>query len=243
LSTVTPSLQRDRKTYFTGARLNPAPNLYDYRENSERRAGFGINSTGCVFFKRDALDFLPFFSESQQEHIFRDYLEMIANQRQCFLYLLRGMRYDFSEPGDVDHYTNLKHQLRQTNGQGVSAILINDAGEVLLQQRDDNPAIRYAGHWSLFGGTVEHEESAAEAVAREVYEEINYQLRNYGLFREFIQNNKREFAFVGALSAKPNQLTLNEGQDMRVFSPSELQTLLIRPDDKQTLEQYFGVLG
>ena len=66
-------------------------------------------------------------------------------------------------------------------------------------------------------------------------------MRNFGLFREFMQNNKREFAFVGDLSANIDQLTLSEGQDMRLFSPSELQTLMIRPDDKQTLEQYFGV--
>jgi NDP-sugar pyrophosphorylase family protein len=241
LSTVTPSLQRDRKTYFTGARLNPAPNLYDYREQSDSNSGFGINSTGCVFFKHDALAFLPSFSEVQQEHIFRDYLETIANQRQCLLYLLRGMRYDFSGLRDVDEYSGLKQRLRQASGQGVSAILMNDAGEVLLQQRDDNPAIRYPGYWSLFGGTIEHGESAAEAVTREVYEEINYRMRNFGLFREFVQNNKREFAFVGDLASNIDQLTLHEGQGMRVFNPSELQNLLIRPDDKQTLEEYFGI--
>ena len=58
---------------------------------------------------------------------------------------------------------------------------------------------------------------------------------------EFVQNNKREFAFVGELSAELDELTLSEGQGMNVFHPSQLRELLIRPDDKETLEQYFGV--
>ncbi|HKR21824.1 MAG TPA: NUDIX domain-containing protein, partial [Pyrinomonadaceae bacterium] len=132
-------------------------------------------------------------------------------------------------------------QLTATQGpQGVSAILINPLGQVLLQQRDDNPAIRYPGHWSLFGGTVENDESAAEAVAREVLEEIDFDMRNFGLFREFVQNNKREFAFAGELTATLEELTLSEGQGMNLFYPAQLNELKIRPDDKDTLQKYFG---
>jgi len=56
-----------------------------------------------------------------------------------------------------------------------------------------------------------------------------------------VQNNKREFAFVGELTATLDQLTLSEGQGMNVFHPSQLKELQIRPDDKETLEEYFGV--
>ncbi len=202
LCTVTPNTQRDRKSYFTSARRNVAPNAYDYRSNSDNPSGLAINSTGCVFLSREALDFLPLFSELNQEHIFRDYLESIANERESLIYLLRGMRYDFSEAADVDRYIELQTRLSRTSGLGVSAILINSRGQVLLQQRDDNPAIRYPGHWSLFGGTIEDGESAEAALAREVKEEIDFEMRNFGLFREFVQNNKREFAFVGELSAE-----------------------------------------
>jgi len=199
-------------------------------------SGLAINSTGCTFFKREALDYLPSFSN--HEHIFRDYLERIPSG---LLYLLRGMRYDFSAPADIDQYLELRKRLNETNAQGVSAILINAQGQVLLQQRDDNPAIRYPGHWSLFGGTIEDGESPETAVAREVKEEIDFDMRNFGLFREFVQNNKREFAFAGELSARLDELTLSEGQGMKFFSPSQLKELQIRPDDKDTLEQYFGV--
>lgn len=241
LATVTPNEQRDRKSYVISAHRNLDDNLYEYRNYSDNTSGLGINSTGCVFFRRDALDFLPSFAGLNREHIFRDFLEDITDKQQALIYLLRGMRYDFSEPHDVLEYLELQKRLSNTSGEGVSAILINSRGQVLLQQRDDNPAIRYPGHWSLFGGSIEEGESAVTAVAREVKEEIDFDMRNFGLFREFVQNNKREFAFVGVLSAELAELTLSEGQGMNVFYPSQLPELLIRPDDKETLKEYFGV--
>jgi 8-oxo-dGTP pyrophosphatase MutT (NUDIX family) len=238
VGTVTPNRQRDRKAYFTSARLNLEPNVYTYHNQNNQTEGLAINSTGCTFFKREALDYLPVFSN--QEHIFRDYLETIIQQRDGLIYLLRGMRYDFSAPEDIEEYLDLKRRLRDTNGQGVSAILINPHGQVLLQQRDDNPAIRYPGHWSLFGGSIEEGETPTIAVAREVKEEIDFEMLNFGLFREFVQNNKREFAFAGEMTAALDELTLSEGQGMNFFYPSQLKELQIRPDDKDTLEQYFG---
>jgi NDP-sugar pyrophosphorylase family protein len=241
LGTVMPNKQRDRKSFHSSGHRNRAENLYDYRSHNDSASGLPINSTGCCFFKREALDFLPSFADLQREHIFRDYLDAIAAERESLLFLLRGMRYDFSEPADIDQYLALQNKLRDTQGRGVSAILINERGQVLLQQRDDNPAIRYPAHWALFGGTIEEGELAVDAVAREVKEEIDFEMRNFGLFREFVQNNKHEFAYVGELTASLDELTLSEGQGMKLFAPAELPELLIRPDDKQTLEEYFGV--
>ncbi len=239
VATVTPNEQRDRKSYVISAHRNLDSNLFEYQDYTGNTSGLGINSTGCVFFRRDALDFLPSFTD--REHIFRDYLDNITAKHAALIYLLRGMRYDFSAPPDVQHYLELQKRLSNTSGEGVSAILINSRGQVLLQQRDDNPAIRYPGHWSLFGGSIEDGESAETAVAREVQEEIDFEMKNFGLFREFVQNNKREFAFVGELSAELEELTLSEGQGMNVFYPAQLPELLIRPDDKETLKEYFGV--
>jgi 8-oxo-dGTP diphosphatase len=241
VATVTPNEQRDRKSYVISAHRNLDDNLFEYRNYTDNTSGLGINSTGCVFFRRDALDFLPSFAELNREHIFRDYLDDITAKHTALIYLLRGMRYDFSAPPDVQNYLELQKRLSNTSGEGVSAILINSRGQVLLQQRDDNPAIRYPGHWSLFGGSIEDGESAETAVAREVQEEIDFEMKNFGLFREFVQNNKREFAFVGELSAELDELTLSEGQGMNVFYPAQLPELLIRPDDKETLKEYFGV--
>jgi len=241
LGTVTPNTQRDRKAYFTSAHRNIDANVYAYRNHSDDTSGLAINSTGCVFFKEVAIESVPCFIEPYTDWLFREYLELILEEREALIYLLRGMRYDFSTPEDIDEYLDLKRRLNETKGEGVSAILINRDGQVLLQQRDDNPAIRYPAHWSLFGGTIENGESPVAAVAREVKEEIDFEMQNFGLFREFVQNNKREFAFAGEISAGLDQLTLSEGQGMNFFYPSQLKELQIRPDDKDTLEQYFGV--
>jgi 8-oxo-dGTP diphosphatase len=48
---------------------------------------------------------------------------------------------------------------------GVSAVVVNEAGEILLGRRSDN------GAWSLPAGTVDPGEQPAEAVIREIYEE------------------------------------------------------------------------
>ncbi|PRH77844.1 NUDIX hydrolase [Streptomyces solincola] len=48
---------------------------------------------------------------------------------------------------------------------GVSAVVLDDAGRVLLGRRADN------GRWSIIGGIPEPGEQPAEAVVREVYEE------------------------------------------------------------------------
>jgi 8-oxo-dGTP diphosphatase len=48
---------------------------------------------------------------------------------------------------------------------GVSAVILNDAGELLLGQRSDN------GKWSLIAGTVDPGEQPADTILREILEE------------------------------------------------------------------------
>ena len=48
---------------------------------------------------------------------------------------------------------------------GVCAIIINAAGEVMLNRRTDT------GKWATIGGTVEPDEQPADAMIREVFEE------------------------------------------------------------------------
>src|SRR5687767_2366164 len=48
---------------------------------------------------------------------------------------------------------------------GVCAVVLNDAGEVLLGQRSDN------GRWSLIAGAIDPGEQPADAISREIYEE------------------------------------------------------------------------
>jgi len=53
---------------------------------------------------------------------------------------------------------------------GVSAVILDAAGRVLLQRRTDN------GLWGLPGGAVEYGESVTEALAREIREETGLEV-------------------------------------------------------------------
>ena len=240
VATVNPTHQRDRAKYFSSTLRKIAPHVYEYHRFSEQPHGLAMTSTGCTFFAREALRLLPSFDNLTEELKFEKYISRLAAAGHPLIYLLRGMRYDLSEPADLSSYAALQQALRRTNGQGVSAILMNGDGRILLQHRDDNPNIRYPGHWALFGGSIEDGESPYAAAGREILEETGYNVENLGLFREFVQNNKREFAFVGEIDAALAELSLNEGQGMDFVAPAELRKLLIRPDDKQTLKAYFG---
>jgi 8-oxo-dGTP pyrophosphatase MutT (NUDIX family) len=54
------------------------------------------------------------------------------------------------------------------------AILLDGAGRLLLQQRDDIPGIVEPGKIGLFGGRREPGETFLQCVVREIHEEISY---------------------------------------------------------------------
>jgi 8-oxo-dGTP diphosphatase len=54
---------------------------------------------------------------------------------------------------------------------GVSAMVFNDNGELLLGRRSDN------GKWSIIGGIVDPDEEPADAVVREVLEETGVRVK------------------------------------------------------------------
>jgi len=58
---------------------------------------------------------------------------------------------------------------------GVSAVVFNEAGAILLARRSDN------GRWSLLAGAVDPGEQPADAIVREVFEEAAVHVRVDGL--------------------------------------------------------------
>jgi 8-oxo-dGTP pyrophosphatase MutT (NUDIX family) len=59
---------------------------------------------------------------------------------------------------------------------GVSALIINKKGRILLEKRKDN------GLYCLPGGSVDYEEKVNDALKREVFEETGISLQNPTLF-------------------------------------------------------------
>jgi 8-oxo-dGTP diphosphatase len=123
---------------------------------------------------------------------------------------------------------------------GAIAILVNGAGEVLLQLRDDDPGIPYPATWGLPGGGIESGETSDEAVRRELVEEIAFVA---GELAELGQHVTPEgFAmtvFVGAIDAPIEALELNEGTDLRYFPPEAVRELNVAPWLKAVLLRHF----
>lgn len=116
----------------------------------------------------------------------------------------------------------------------VGAILLNDRGEVLLQQRDDKPTLRYPGYWTFFGGAVEADESPDEAMRRELWEELKIELpltfwMRYECPARTVPGKFRtvNHVYVGRMTRDIKTLRLLEGQAMRYFTQEQSAKLTL----------------
>lgn len=118
-------------------------------------------------------------------------------------------------------------------------IIAEDNGSLLLQLRDDSPAIFFPNRWGFFGGAIEQGETPKDAVAREVEEEltlavdknrfcdcgkIEIQISDFSLFRYFF-----------FLKLSPHEIAtikLTEGKEFGIFSPCEIKSLQLTPYDE-----------
>lgn len=56
--------------------------------------------------------------------------------------------------------------------EAAKSVVVNEAGELLLQLRDDDEAIQYPSRWDLFGGGVLDGEAPEKSIVRELEEEL-----------------------------------------------------------------------
>ena len=113
----------------------------------------------------------------------------------------------------------------------AALILVEDRG-YLMQQRDARTDIWYPGFWGLFGGSVEPGEGAGEALARELYEELELEIvpaqAQFFIKLEFdlaglgLQRYFRDYYLVRITRSICDGLVLHEGSDMRVFTGDEI---------------------
>ncbi|MGF1459733.1 MAG: NUDIX domain-containing protein [Leptolyngbyaceae cyanobacterium] len=102
------------------------------------------------------------------------------------------------------------------------ALLIRE-GQFLLQLRDDIPTIVYPGHWAFFGGHIEPGETPEQGVWRELKEEINYQPPKLHHFVRWEHDNIVRHVFYGPLGVPPEQLELNEGWDLGLWTVEDIE--------------------
>ena len=137
-------------------------------------------------------------------------------------------------------------QLLPSFAAGAAAIITNPAAQVLVQQRDCKPGIPFPGHWTLPGGRIEQGETPAQAINREVWEEIEVKMA-FALWKKY----KRaalyrrpaiivtQYIFSGQTDVPLDAMARNEGQILTFFDPSQIADLPIGFGFAGVIRQYF----
>ncbi|MBD3355505.1 NUDIX domain-containing protein [Candidatus Woesearchaeota archaeon] len=125
----------------------------------------------------------------------------------------------------------------------VSVILLYDKEKrVLIQHRDDD-APTLPGYWAFFGGGIEEGESPVEALIRETYEELEYNIRNPKLM--IVQKfgckyiNGEKHVYIEEYDEN-QKLVLNEGKDFKWVHIEDALELKMIKHDKEVLEYIKG---
>lgn len=131
---------------------------------------------------------------------------------------------------------------------GVRAIIIDEAGDILLQRRTDS------GLWGLPGGSVELDETVYEALKREIAEETSLEVIDaepMGVYcgpnQKFTYPNGDQvqcfaIAFIVKKWEGHPQADHMEGSEVRFFPLSQLPVSLV-PIHRQTLIDYTNYKG
>jgi 8-oxo-dGTP diphosphatase len=137
------------------------------------------------------------------------------------------------QPGrkDVDVMTDTQ---RQPGRITVGVILVSDAGEVLMQLRDDIPTIADPGCWVNPGGVLDPGEDPEAGARRELLEETGYTVAElaFGYQRDLIRPSgevERQYYYLGRYDGVQT-VECYEGQALHFVSPAELPTMKTSPD-------------
>ncbi|MFA6064764.1 MAG: NUDIX domain-containing protein [archaeon] len=116
----------------------------------------------------------------------------------------------------------------------VEALIYDSTGKILLLRRSENNSI-YVGKWQLPGGKVEKNESALQAIKREVREEISCNCRSVKKLREIefsnIFRNKKETVKLTVFSCDiDGQLALStDHSELKFFTPKNIPKTRLAP--------------
>lgn len=99
--------------------------------------------------------------------------------------------------------------------------LIHMGRRYLLQHREDRVGVAYPNCWGLFGGACEPGESAADALHRELLEELSLEVTSYTPLMTCVydlwfedRRTRKAFFAIELSQAQAAALVLHEGQGM-----------------------------
>lgn len=122
----------------------------------------------------------------------------------------------------------------------VSNIILYDSDKRFLLQHRSWDAERLPGYWAFFGGGIKEGESPENAIRREAFEEIGYNLIEPRLLVE--QNFRIKgnygymYVFIEPFNGNKFELKLQEGQGWGWFSASKIDTLKMIDHDRKIIK-------
>jgi ADP-ribose pyrophosphatase YjhB (NUDIX family) len=130
----------------------------------------------------------------------------------------------------TDYYHDPDAPAANSLAPGGSALVVDDAGRILLQRRADS------GNWSLPGGTMDIGETLGGAVVRETREETGLDVELTGILGVYTDPGhviayedgevRQEFVVVFTARAVGGELAISdESTDVRYIDPAELDAL------------------
>ena len=131
----------------------------------------------------------------------------------------------------------------------VAALMVTPDGRYLMQHRDDLPGIFFPGFWGCFGGGIEPGENPAEALRRELAEELDHAPRavehfaTLGLDFSFAGHGvlPRHFFTVPIEEGEVGAMRLAEGQGFGLIPGAAiLTTPRIVPYDATVVWQHLS---
>jgi len=127
-------------------------------------------------------------------------------------------------------------------GRAAVAVVVNEAGQVLLHLRDDKPGVLHAGRWSVLGGRCDGQEDEETTVRRELFEEAGLIAgKIIPRWRIIDWEGRRHLltVFIVPTAATISQMRLGEGQDLKFFDQADLPGLDLAPFVGPLLETFF----
>ena len=100
-----------------------------------------------------------------------------------------------------------------------------------LQHRDYNKKILYPGHWSFFGGRIKKNENLKKAIARELKEELFFQLSSSKFLNFFFNKETKYKIFFFEINFNNwKSFIVNEGIEGKWIYKNDIKNLKLAPD-------------
>jgi len=127
----------------------------------------------------------------------------------------------------------------------VVLILYDSAKRFLLQHRSKD-ARMMPDYWAFFGGQIDADETPEEAVQREAFEELGFQIKSPCFVREqeFEENKTvgQMYVFIDFFDEDKSILQLQEGQGWGWFTKEEMAPLKMCQRDRDIISFVDGFL-